>query len=242
MSGKVVSGHGIDSGYLAHQLSQLGAPWLDTDGGASRGRIQVVMDVIDMDPAGERSISYVHVHFGFILREYSKLVWDCVVCNGGSVGSALGPAVDIWCSSMGRALVELLRQDGAMANRYRPSDTGGIPGWHSVVPPASARFSCDPRLISEAFVRDSLLRFQQSLSWDVVSAALVGADPHESYGVKWIASDFGDGLDVRLEIDGSPVQALEVTFNEDVTRDLARPFILRQNAIALFRGTKGMLN
>lgn len=179
-----------------------------------------------------------HVHIGFDVSGTGKLVWDCATAWGDSDGAALESAIDLWLSSMGRGLMELLTQDGRFASRLPPGHERGLPGWHSVICPVSMRLS------PTAEQRDSLwgafARFAESKPWAALSSALSASDPNESYGLKLLIVKLGDAAEATLDIDGDTVELPADILDLGAFNDVTPPFILRQNAIALFRGADGL--
>ncbi|MEU2628463.1 DUF6348 family protein [Kitasatospora sp. NPDC007106] len=65
-------------------------------------------------------------------RPQERRVQDCLAGVEADSGPALRRAVEVWASTTGLALLELLAHNGRFAGHLHPDDADALPGWHAV--------------------------------------------------------------------------------------------------------------
>jgi hypothetical protein len=65
-------------------------------------------------------------------RPDGTAVADCVAGFGADSEAAVRRAVEIWASTTGVTMLELLAHNGRFAGHIHPSDADGLPGWHAI--------------------------------------------------------------------------------------------------------------
>ncbi|MEY9877807.1 hypothetical protein ABH931_007331 [Streptacidiphilus sp. MAP12-33] len=65
-------------------------------------------------------------------RPEATSIPDCVSGFGATREEKLTRAVEMWVSTSGAALLEMLEQRGWHGSRFAPQDPTGFPGWHAV--------------------------------------------------------------------------------------------------------------
>jgi Family of unknown function (DUF6348) len=211
--------------YLAASLSRLGGTWL-VDGQLVRHRDMVVGVRIDDDEDPDE----VHVHFGFELSHDWGPVWDCAIGIGRNRHEALSNVVDLWVGTTGTALVELLTQDGRLAQRRWPDDPLGFPGWHVV--------TCPPGIRGPGHRRD----IESLLAWFAQHRPLAfvsdGVKPNlhkRTQGLKFTLHNIGGESGATVELDGHrPCDEASRSLSELPPLPLEFPHIVRIFTLLLF--------
>jgi hypothetical protein len=115
--------------YLANALGTMGGGEWTVEDDTIRHRNIGIAVLSEYSGPLDRTL---HAHIGFHLTR-SKILWDCSVTVGVSKEAAFRSLVDAWTRTTGSTIIELITQDGQRATRFRPNDSGGFPGWHSIL-------------------------------------------------------------------------------------------------------------
>jgi hypothetical protein len=115
---------------VAARLTALsGAPWR-VEGGRVRNEGRLAVD-LGHDHAGTAG----HLDLVFVLdteRPEDTSLPDCVAGFGGTARESVERAVEIWATTSGAAVLELLDPGGRFATHFGPGEDGGFPGWHAI--------------------------------------------------------------------------------------------------------------
>ncbi|MEW2624864.1 DUF6348 family protein [Streptomyces sp. NPDC048106] len=117
-------------GLVAERLGGLsGAEW-EVVGDRVRGPGRVAV-VLGHDHEGSEG----HVDLTFVLDtdrpEHTSLP-DCVSGPGATPEAKLERAVQMWATTTGTAVLEMLEQRGRYGAHFSPQDPDGFPGWHAI--------------------------------------------------------------------------------------------------------------
>ncbi|MFD9127265.1 DUF6348 family protein [Kitasatospora sp. NPDC059571] len=115
---------------VAEQLSEIsGERWTVADGCAKGpGTAAVAVAAPHAGGPAHLDLTYL-VDAG---RPEETAVTDCVAGFGADSRAAVRQAVEIWASTTGVTMLELLAHNGRFAGHLHPSDPDGLPGWHAI--------------------------------------------------------------------------------------------------------------
>lgn len=115
---------------VAEQLTELGGERWEAVDGLAKGPGSAAVALAA--PHGEGAA---HLDLAFLLdagRPQETAVTDCVAGFAVDSEAAVRRAVEVWASTTGVTLLELLAHNGRFAGHLHPSDADALPGWHGI--------------------------------------------------------------------------------------------------------------
>ncbi|WP_405010338.1 DUF6348 family protein [Kitasatospora sp. NBC_01539] len=115
---------------VAQQLTELGGERWTVEGALAKGPGSAAVAL-----AAPHGDGPAHLDLSFLLeagRPEETAVTDCVAGFGADSEAAVRRAVEIWASTTGVTMLELLAHNGRFAGHIHPADADALPGWHAI--------------------------------------------------------------------------------------------------------------
>ncbi|MFD7653364.1 DUF6348 family protein [Actinosynnema sp. NPDC059797] len=127
---------GLDRDHLVHALAQrlnaLAGSWSPVAGGVLLDEGPSVVVVTDLHDGTEHP-NHIDVGFAPNPQHPDKLVlWDCAVGHGRTPAEVAEAAAAMWLAGTGKAVLELLTQEGEFATHLPSTTPEGLAGHHVI--------------------------------------------------------------------------------------------------------------
>ncbi|WP_329109140.1 DUF6348 family protein [Micromonospora sp. NBC_01699] len=205
----------------APMLAEVGGEWLLTDGPMLRsGSLGVRVLPSDSD-------DYRHLDLEILLnvdRPDVPTVVDCTLGLAADPVEAARQAIQAWIETCLVTVLEMIEQQGRLANHFRSGDQGGFAGWHAIVGSVTG-WSVDGSRGKQEW-------FAEAMPWSTLAPVIAdGLDRPYLNGVRMLVGQGGDFTESEVRINGQrhePSAAALAALNWPRTDrfGLARTFVL----------------
>jgi hypothetical protein len=205
----------------APMLAEVRGTWRPADGPMLRsGSFGIRVPPTDSD-------DYRHVDLEILLnvdRPDAPTITDCAVGFAADPVEATRQAIRSWIDTCLVAVLEMVEQQGRLANHFGSGDPGGIPGWHAIVGGVHG-WSVDGSQDKQAW-------FVESTPWSTLAPVITtGLDRPHLNGVRILVGQGGDYTKCEVRINGrthEPSEAALAALDWPRTErfGLARTFVL----------------
>jgi uncharacterized protein DUF6348 len=176
----------------APMLAELGGPWRMTDGPMLRsGSLGIRVLPADSD-------DYRHLHLEILLnadRQGVPTIVDCAVGLKTDPVEAARQAIKAWIDTCLVTVLEMVEQQGQLANHFGSGEQGGFSGWHAIIG-SVAGWSVDGS-------QDKQQWFAEAMPWSTLAPIITtGLDRPYLNGVRMLVGQGGDFTECEVRING----------------------------------------
>ncbi|MEH1166417.1 DUF6348 family protein [Micromonospora sp. CPCC 205539] len=205
----------------APMLAKVGGEWRLTDGPMLRsGSLGVRL-------LPSHSDDYRHLDLEILLnadRPDVPTVVDCTLGLAADPVEAARQAIQAWIETCLVTVLEMIEQQGRLANHFRSGDQGGFAGWHAIVGSVTG-WSVDGSRSKQEW-------FAEAKPWSTLAPLIAtGLDRPYLNGVRMLVGQGGDFTESEVRINGqrhepsaTALAALDWPRTDDF--GLARTFVL----------------
>ena len=176
----------------APMLAEVGGTWRLTDGPMLRSR-SLGIRVLPAD-----SDDYRHLDLEILLnadRPDVPTIVDCTIGLATDPVEATRQAIQAWIDTCLVTVLEMVEQQGRLANHFRAGEQGGFSGWHAIIGGVTG-WSVDGS-------QDKQEWFAEAMPWSTLASVITtGLDRPHLNGIRMLVGQGGDFTECEVRING----------------------------------------